>query len=255
MQLTLTAFENFPEVELSSPLADIILRSGELNGWQWEDGDILVLAQKIVSKSENRLFNLNDIEFGDEALRYAALTGKDPALIELILSESKNVLRTRKGLVIVEHNHGFICANAGIDQSNVKGVEGKEGRWVLLLPENPDKSAATIRNDIESQTGKRIAVIIIDSHGRSWRKGVVGVAIGVSGLSPLLDRRGYKDRFGYELKVTEIGTADELASAASILMGQADEGRPVVVVRGYPYPLTDGSISEIIRNEKDDLFR
>ncbi len=255
MNLMVSAFENFPEVEISSFLPKTLLISAENNKWMWEDGDILVVAQKIVSKSENRLVNLEYVKPGIRAIKYGQSTGKDARLVELILQESKKVIRTRAGLIIVQHNLGFICANAGIDHSNVRGFDGNAENWVLLLPEDPDKSAKNIRKHIKNKTGKDIGVIIIDSHGRPWRKGVVGVTIGLSGAPSIIDRRGYKDRFGYQLRVTEIGSADELAAAASILMGQANEGRPVVVIRGYPYALQESRASELLRNENDDLFR
>lgn len=255
MNLLVSAFENFPEVEISSFLPEIIFKSAYENKWTWEEGDIVIVAQKVVSKSENRLVNLMDVKPGDLAIKYGKSTGKDSRLIELILRESKKVLRTRNGLMIVQHNLGFICANAGIDHSNVKGLDENPDSWVLLLPQDPDKSASIIRAYIKEKTGKNVGVIIIDSHGRSWRKGIVGVAIGISGVPAIIDRRGYKDRFGYQLRVTEIGAADELAATASILMGQADEGRPVVVIRGYPYPLRESYTNELFRSENDDLFR
>jgi len=255
MNLFVNAFENFPEVEISSFLPETILASANENNWSWDDGDILVVAQKIVSKSENRLVNLLDVKPGNQAIKYGKSTGKDARLVELILRESKKVIRTRNGLMIVQHNLGFICANAGIDHSNVKGLDHDPENWVLLLPLDPDKSASIIRDFIKNETGKNIGVLIIDSHGRPWRKGIVGVTIGVSGVPALIDRRGYKDRFGYQLRVTEIGAADELAAAASILMGQADEGRPVVVIRGFPYPLRESYTNELFRSENDDLFR
>ena len=255
MEMVISAFDDFPEVETSSNLSELIYICSTKNNWFWKDEDILVIAQKIVSKSENRLVYLDDVKPGNLAYKYSRSTGKDPRLVELILQESSKVIRTRNGLMIVQHKLGFICANAGIDHSNVKGKEGNQNNWVLLLPENPDRSASLIREYIEKQTDKKIGVIIIDSHGRPWRKGVVGVSIGVSGIPALIDRRGVKDRFGYQLKVTEIGAADEVAASASILMGQANEGRPVVVIRGFPYPLRDGNLTELIRDESDDLFR
>ncbi len=255
MNLLVSAFENFPEVEIPSFLPETILVSSQENHWEWENGDVLVIAQKIVSKSENRLVNLTNVKPGDLAIKYSLSTGKDPRLVELILQESKRILRTRNGLIIAQHNLGFICANAGIDHSNVRGPDGNPDNWVLLLPRNPDQSSEKIRDFIKNKTSKDIGVIIIDSHGRPWRKGVVGVSIGLSGVPAVIDRRGFKDRFGYTLKVTEIGAADELAAAASILMGQADEGRPVVAIRGFPYPLQESCTSELLRNENDDLFR
>jgi len=255
MRLTAVAFENFPEVKPNSNLTKFIFDVAFDEEWAWLDGDIIVIAQKIISKSENRFVYLPDVNPGSQAEKYSKITGKDPRLIELILSESEKVLRTRKGLIIVQHKLGFICANAGIDHSNVNGESGRLEDWVLLLPKNPDQSATIIRNEIQSRTGKKIGVIIIDSHGRPWRRGIVGLAIGSSGVPVVVDRRGTKDRYGYQLKATEIGSIDELAATASILMGQTDEGRPVVVIRGFPYSLEEGNFSEILRNESGDLFR
>lgn len=255
MRLIAVAFENFPEIDSSSNLAETILQSAIENEWDWKEGDIVILAQKIVSKAENRFFNIKDVQPDDLAKKYAHITGKDPRLVELILRESSKVLRTRNGLIIVQHKLGFICANAGIDHSNVRGDAGEFENVVLLLPENPDKSASIIRSQIYKLINKNIGVIIIDSHGRPWRKGVVGVSIGMSGVPPVIDRRGLSDRFGYKLKITEIGVADELAASASLLMGQADEGRPVVALRGFPYLLAEGQISDILRKESEDLFR
>lgn len=255
MNLLVTAFEKFPEVEISSFLPKTILLSAKENKWVWNNGDILVIAQKVVSKSENRLVNLGTIKPGEKAIKYGQSTGKDPRLIELILQESQKIIRTRAGLIIVQHKLGFICANAGIDHSNVRGPDGNAEDWVLLLPQDPDQSSKQIRDYIQNETGKNVGVMIIDSHGRPWRKGVVGITIGLSGVPAVIDRRGYKDRFGYQLRVTEIGAADELAAAASILMGQADEGRPVVVIRGYPYALQENFTTELLRKETDDLFR
>ncbi len=252
--LYLKALEGFPEVDVGDDLSTIIYEESIKNDWAWEDGDILIIAQKIVSKSEDRSVKLTTVQPSSAALRYAEHTGKDARVIELILNESKKVLRTRKGLMIVEHKLGFVCANAGIDQSNVKQKNAEEPT-VLLLPKDPDKSAALIRNKIKNLTGKSIAVLIIDSHGRPWRRGIVGITIGLAGMQGVLDWRGQSDLYGYRLQVTEIGTCDELAAAGSILMGQAAEGRPVVLVRGYPYSLMEGSIADVIRPESEDLFR
>ncbi len=237
-------------------LSQLVLQSLEKMKLALQDGDILVLAQKIVSKSEDRLVNLAQVKPSLRAQELALQVEKDPRLIELILKESKNVLRTRPGTIIVEHRLGFICANAGIDHSNVSGEEdiGSE-EWVLLLPECPDASAYELRKRLENLTGVRLGVMIIDSHGRAWRLGVVGAVIGLSGLPGLVDMRGKPDLFGYNLRVTQIAAADELAAAASLVMGQAAEGTPVVHVRGFPYSLREGSLSELIRPEEYDMFR
>ena len=179
---------------------------------------------------------------------------KDARLIELVLQESRSVLRSRPGSIIVEHRLGFICANAGIDHSNVLTEAGGD-EWVLLLPEDPDRSAKLIRGKIEDWCLKSIGILIIDSHGRAWRLGTVGVAIGFSGMPGVEDLRGDPDLFGRTLQVTQVGAADELAAAASLVMGQAAEGNPVVHVRGFPYALREGSLRELIRPEEEDMFR
>ena len=217
--------------------------------------DILVFAQKIISKAEGRLVNLATIQPSQRATELAVQTEKDPRLVELILQESREILRTRPGTIVVEHKLGFICANAGIDHSNVASTGDIAEEWVLMLPENPDRSADTIRAAIQARTGKQIGILIIDSHGRAWRNGTVGVAIGISGLPGLQDLRGTPDLFGFRLRITQVGVADELAAAASLIMGQASEGTPVVHVRGFPYPLREGSLQELLRPKDQDLFR
>ncbi len=255
MPLTLFPLQGFPLVkpgdELSNLIADTLLKNDLL----LQDGDILVVTQKIVSKAENRLVNLTLVQPSEKAMRYASLTGKDPRLIELILSESEQVLRTRHNLIIVVHRLGFVCANAGIDHSNVSGSWGEPEDWVLLLPENPSTSAKKIRQKLEERAHCQIGVLIIDSHGRAWRMGTVGVTIGLSGLPGLVDLRGQADLFDYHLRVTQVAAADELAAAASLVMGQANEGTPVVLVRGFPYPLRESNLSELIRPQTRDLFR
>ena len=220
-----------------------------------QDGDILVLAQKIVSKAEGRWVNLATISPSSRAVELATEIDKDARLVELIIQESNQVLRTREGTIIVEHHLGFVCANAGIDHSNVAGEGNTIEDWVLLLPENPDEFAHKIRQKLEAKCGVNLGVMIIDSHGRAWRQGVVGVAIGIAGLPGLVDMRGKSDLFGYSLRITTIGAADELAAAASLVMGQADEATPIVHVRGFPYPLREGSIKELLRPKEQDLFR
>ena len=172
-----------------------------------------------------------------------------------MLQESNEVLRVRVGTIIVEHKLGFVCANAGIDHSNVAGGGNENEEYVLLLPEDPDHSARTIREQIKQKTGITIGVMIIDSHGRAWRNGTVGICIGLSGIPALVDERGWKDLFGYTLQITVVGVADELAAAASLVMGQAAEGIPAVHVRGFPYPLGEGSLKELIRPKEQDMFR
>jgi len=251
MPLTLTPLPGIPLIQPGDDLAGMILHTLQQSAFYLETGDNLVLAQKIVSKAEGRAVNLASVSPSPAALELAAKTGKDPRLAELVLRESNTVLRMRPGSVIVEHRLGFVCANAGIDHSNVAGDE----EWVLLLPENPDKSAAQIRAKIEQATGKQIGVMIIDSHGRAWRIGTVGTVIGLSGLPGIVDLRGTPDLSGYTLQITVVGAADELAAAASLVMGQAAEGTPVVHVRGFPYPLREGALKELLRPKDQDMFR
>ncbi len=253
--LTLTPLTGIPLIKPGDDLVAIILKALAQNQLQLMDGDILVLAQKIVSKAEGRLVDLTQVTVSEPAAQLANQVQKDARLMELILQESRAVLRTRPGTIIVEHRLGFICANAGIDHSNVAGEGNETGEWVLLLPENPDASAERVRQGVIAASHKQIGVLIIDSHGRAWRMGTVGVAIGVAGLPALVDLRGKADLFGYTLRITQVGAADELAAAASLVMGQAAEGTPVVHVRGFPYPLRDGSLAELIRPSEQDLFR
>jgi coenzyme F420-0:L-glutamate ligase / coenzyme F420-1:gamma-L-glutamate ligase len=265
--LTLSPLKDIPLIRQGHDLADVIVNSLRSTAIQLQDGDILVLAQKIVSKVEGRMVNLETVTPSQKALELAGVTEKDPRVIELILQESNEILRVRPGAIIVEHKLGFVCANAGIDHSNVsplpeghvpERVEGsgvKPEDWVLLLPKNPDCSAANIRQKVEAATGANIGLLIIDSHGRAWRNGTVGAAIGISGLPGLVDLRGQPDLFDFHLRITQVGAADELAAAASLVMGQAAEGTPVVHVRGFPYALREGKINELLRPKDQDLFR
>lgn len=274
MPLHLTPLLNIPLIRHGDNLADIVLNSLQENKIILEDDDIFVLAQKIVSKSEGRTVNLATVTPSQRAIELAKRTEKDPRVVELILQESNEVLRTRVGAIIVEHKLGFVCANAGIDHSNVDNRSDDFSRpkmatdptgalrrvattdeRVLLLPADPDRSAEKMRSDIQSKSGKRVGILIIDSHGRAWRNGTVGVAIGVAGIPALEDLRGKPDLFGFKLQVTTVGVADELAAAASLMMGQAAEGTPVVHVRGFPYPLREASLKELIRPKDQDLFR
>lgn len=255
MPLTLTALENIPLIRQGASLADILVKSLHDTRITLQDGDILVLAQKIVSKAEGRAVALAAIEPSARARELGGQIDKDARIVELILRESREILRTRPGTIIVEHRLGFVCANAGIDHSNVAGAGDSGAEFVLLLPENPDRSAAEIRARLESVSGKKLGVLIIDSHGRAWRNGTVGTAIGLSGMPGVVDLRGKPDLFGYTLRITQVGAADELAAAASLIMGQAAEGTPAVHVRGYPYELREGSLDELLRPRELDLFR
>jgi len=255
MALTITPLEDFPIIRREDDLVVLIQGSLANTGLILEDNDIFVITQKIISKSEGRMVDLVNVTPTPRAQELAATTGKDPRLVELMLQESSNLVRVNPNTIIVEHRLGFICANAGIDHSNVAGEGNERGEFVLLLPEDPDKSAQRTRDGLQSISKKKLGIMIIDSHGRAWRNGTVGMCIGLSGIPTLVDERGWKDLFGYTLRHTVVGVADELAAAASLVMGQAAEGTPVVHVRGFPYPLHDGSFHELIRPRELDLFR
>ncbi|XRO76315.1 coenzyme F420-0:L-glutamate ligase [Methanocaldococcus sp. 10A] len=212
-----------------------------------EDGDIIVIAETLISKLEGNIIDKDKIIPSKEAIELAEKTGKDPKVVQVILDEAKEVVKVGKNFIITETKHGFVCANSGVDESNVLGIK--------TLPRNPDESAEKIRKEIEELTGKRVGVIISDSVGRPFRKGAVGIAIGVSGILALWDRKGEKDLFGRELKTTEVAIADELASMANVVMGEADEGIPVVIIRGAKVPFGDGKGKDLIRPKEEDVFR
>ena len=249
--LVLSPLQGLPLVQPGDDLPALLLAALNRQELTLANGDILVLAQKIVSKAEGCLVDLDTVEVTPRAQELAAQSQKDPRLVQLILDESREVLRARPGLIVVEHRLGFVSANAGIDHSNV----GESENLVLLLPVDPDASAQNIRTALETASGTRLGVLIIDSHGRAWREGTVGVAIGVAGLPGVVDLRGRPDLFGRELRATVLGAADELAAAASLVMGQAGEGCPAVHVRGFPYPLRQGSLAELLRPKERDEFR
>jgi coenzyme F420-0:L-glutamate ligase / coenzyme F420-1:gamma-L-glutamate ligase len=253
--LTLTPLQYIPLIRHGDNLADIVVNALDQNHIELADHDILVFAQKIVSKVEGRSVNLSTVVPSQRALELGAQTEKDPRIVELVLQESNEVLRTRPGTIIVEHRLGFVCANAGIDHSNVAGAGDQTEEWVLLLPADPDLSAQALRDEIERRTGRQVGVLIIDSHGRAWRNGTVGIAVGLAGLPGLEDLRGKPDLFGFKLRITQVGVADELAAAASLMMGQAAEGTPVIHVRGFPYSLRQASLKELLRPKEQDLFR
>ncbi len=252
-ELSLRALDGIPLIAAGDDLPRIIIEALAANGQELRDGDAIVLAQKIVSKAEGRLVALADVTPSSRAIDLAAQSRKDPRVVELILAESTEILRVRPGAIIVAHRLGFVAANAGIDQSNIGNV-GQDDR-ALLLPVDPDASCAAIRERLRDQTGADAAVLIIDSIGRAWRTGTIGTAIGVAGMPGLLDLRTRPDLFGRPLQTSELGLADELAAAASLVMGQADEGRPIVLARGLPYPRREGSARELIRPKEIDLFR
>jgi coenzyme F420-0:L-glutamate ligase / coenzyme F420-1:gamma-L-glutamate ligase len=251
--LEVIALTGLPLIKAGDDLVELIASSLKLNGLEPQAQDVLVVAQKIVSKAEGRMVDLATIEPSAKAITLAAKVDKDPRLVEIILSESVRVVRARRGVLIVEHRLGFIMANAGVDQSNVAPEDGST--HVLLLPENPDRSAETLRRGLAALTGVDVAVIINDSFGRPCRNGIVGVAIGAAGLPALIDLRGRPDLFGRKLEVSVIGFADEVAAAASLVMGQADEAAPVVLIRGLRWSPPESTAASIVRSPNEDLFR
>lgn len=251
-RIELVALAGIPLVEAGDDLVRLLGEAiGRLEG-RARDGDVLVIAQKIVSKAEGRTVRLAEVRPSRAAVELAGKVGKDPRLVELILSESRRLVRAERNVLILEHRLGFVMANAGVDQSNV-GAEG-DG-LALLLPKAPDASAERLRAGLEKRLGVRLGIVINDSFGRPWRRGTVGVAIGAAGIAALLDRRGRPDLFGRELKATVIARADEIAAAASLLMGQADEGLPAVLVRGLTEAAAASSASALVRPAGEDLFR
>ena len=252
-KLTLTALTGIKLVEPGDDLGAIAVAAFAANRIVPEPGDVLVVAQKIASKAEGRYVDVTTVEPSERAITLAAEVDKDPRFVEVVLSESKRVVRHRPGLLIVEHRLGFVMANAGIDHSNLPTQAG--GERVLLLPEDPDGSALALRKELVGIFGTDIAVIISDSFGRAWRKGTVGVALGAAGLPALIDMRGQPDLFGRELLVTETGFADEIAAAAGVLMGQADEAVPMVLVRGLGWSAPEVPAAALIRPAEHDLFR
>ena len=249
--VTLTALSGIPAILPGDDVATILAEALDATGLTPRDGDVLVVTHKIISKAEDRYRNLEDVTPSPRALELAAATGKDAALVEVILSESRELLRSRRELIITVHRSGVVMANAGVDRSNVPG--GRER--VLLLPEDPDASSAALRVALHERFGVDIAVVVSDSAGRAWRNGVVGLALGAAGLPALQDLRGRNDLEGRPLEVTQVGLADEIASAAELLMGEADEGRPAVLVRGVRWRESPVMAAALIRDRELDLFR
>jgi coenzyme F420-0:L-glutamate ligase/coenzyme F420-1:gamma-L-glutamate ligase len=250
-EIRISALAGIPLVQPGDNIADLIVNGLASSGLSLQRGDVLVIAQKIVSKAEGRLADLREVMPSARAEKLAAEVDKDARLVELILRESSEVVRQRKGVLVVAHRSGVVLANAGIDTSNVAGDEHR----VLLLPEDCNRSCRDIRAQLAARTGVEAGVLIIDSLGRAWRNGTVGIALGAAGLPALLDLRGRPDLFGRALRSTEVGIADEIAAAASMLMGQAGEGTPVVLLRGLNLPDADGSAADLIRARELDLFR
>lgn len=247
-RLELIGVTGLSEIKAGDSIGDLICQACSNQGIKLTDDDVVVVAQKIVSKAEGRVVSLDNIQPSARALELAAQLDKEPDLVEVILRESRAVVRTGARALIVETHHGFICANAGVDQSNV----GQ--RQVALLPKDPDASAQQIRKEIERRSGKEPALIISDSFGRPWRVGTVDVAVGVSGLKAIKDERGMRDPYGYRLKAAVAAVADEIAAAAELVMGKRN-GIPVVIVRGCEIEKEKGSVKELLRPETEDLFR
>jgi coenzyme F420-0:L-glutamate ligase / coenzyme F420-1:gamma-L-glutamate ligase len=251
--ISLTALEGIPLIAPGDDLAAIIGNALDRTGIVPRDGDVIVVAQKVVSKAENRYRTLSDVIPSERAKDFAKIVAKDARHIQLILEESSHVLRHTANALITVHRLGFVMANAGVDQSNID--PGEEPGRVLLLPEDPDASAAALKAALDARYGARIGVIINDSFGRAWRKGVIGVALGAAGLPALRDLVGEPDLFGRALRITEHAAADEIAAAASLLMGQAAEGVPAVHIRGLALQGDALPASALIRPEHQDVFR
>ncbi|MEM2263194.1 MAG: coenzyme F420-0:L-glutamate ligase [Candidatus Bathyarchaeia archaeon] len=250
---TAIALENFPLIKPGDNLAKIVVETAERNGVKIEDGDIIVVAQKVVSKAEGRVVRLREIFPSEKAKEIAGKTGRSPRLVELILRETRKILKISPETLIVEDTRGLVCINAGIDKSNIEGEDS-----FALLPENPDASAARFRMEIKRLTGRNVAVIICDTYSRPFRRGQVNFAIGVSGIKPLKDYRGKRDLFGYILRVKNVAVVDEIAAAAELLMGQATEATPVVVFKGLQNIIEyceNASIKELEITREEDLFR
>ena len=248
--LSIIPVEGVPDIKKGDDVGKLIVDRVNGQGDKFQSGDIAVVSQKVVSKAEGRTLSLSSITPSEFAKRIAKETGKDPRQVEVVLRESKKIIRMRGGHLITETTHGFICANSGVDQSNV----GRKRDSVTLLPRDSDASADRIRKTIHHITGTDVPVIITDTFGRAWRVGQVNFAIGVSGLNPIHDYRGTKDMYRKTLQVTEIAIADELASAAELVMNKADKV-PAAIIRGYKAPKGRGRVKDLLRPEEFDLFR
>jgi coenzyme F420-0:L-glutamate ligase/coenzyme F420-1:gamma-L-glutamate ligase len=245
------ALPGIPLIQPGDNLVEVIGNALKLVDMKLQSGDVLVISSKIVSKSEGRVIDLRTVQPRAEAEQLAEETGKDPRVIELVLQESQGISRKSKGVLVTQHRLGFVSANAGIDQSNVAPGEDH----ILLLPLNPDQSAAAIRDALNQVSGAEVGIVISDTHGRPFRMGNVGVAIGVAGIPALLDLRGQSDLFGRVLKITQSGYADLIASAAHLMCGEGNEGLPVILIRGLKYTRTDGHASDLNRPPEQDLYR
>ena len=249
MILEIIGIDGLPEIREGDDIASLFFDALEEKREKIEDGDVVVFTSKIVSKSEGGVVALSSITPGADAERIAKETDKDARIVQLMLNEAKELVRAEKNTIIVETKHGFVCANAGIDESNVE-----EGRAVLL-PDDPQRSALQLKQAIEARSGKEIAVLISDSFGRAFRNGVTGICVGVSGIPALWDRRGEADRFGKLARITKEAIADEICAAANLVMGEFQEGIPIVIVRGLKLQRSEGDIKEVFFDRENDLFR
>ena len=238
------------DIKKGDDIAHLIIKSIKDKNESLQENDVVIITHKIISKAEGRTTDLRNIVPSEESKKISSNTGKDPRLVELIISQSNEIVKIERDIIITETKHGFVCANAGIDTSNV----GKLSDHVLLLPDDPDESARNIRNSINAKTGVNVGIIISDTFGRPFRKGQVNIAIGVAGIDPIKSYIGKRDMFGKILRVTEIAIADEITSAAELVMGKSSRV-PVSIVRGYDFNFNDSSISKVTRSKKDDLFR
>ncbi|MDR2623317.1 MAG: coenzyme F420-0:L-glutamate ligase [Methanobrevibacter sp.] len=253
MKIELIGLENIPIINEKVDLSKVIIDTLEKQKHSVEDGDVILIAETLISKSENNIIELNKIKPSEKGIKIAKKVGKSPELIESILKESKEMVAIGKDFIITETKHGFVCANAGIDESNV------ESGFATPIPTNPDESALKIRKTLENEYDVKLAIIITDTQGRAFRNGAVGVAIGSSGIDPLWKRKGEKDLYGRELQTTEIAIADELSAAASLIMGQANEGIPIVIIKGFKnfknLRNAEKGIKSLLRPKEQDVFR
>jgi len=249
--IEIIAIENLPLITKGDNIAELIYNAAKKQNTPIQERDVIVITHVAVSKAEGNVVNLDEVSPSERAKEIAQKTGKEPALVEVILRETKEIVRLGSNSLITETKNGIVCANAGVDRSNVEG-----DRNVMLLPKDPDASAQCIRQKIKELTGCYVAVIVSDTHGRPLRMGEINVAIGVAGIEPIRDRRGEKDLFGYVLRIKQTAVADELASAAELVIGQSNEGIPAAIIRGYNYqPAENAPARELSRPKEKDLFR
>jgi len=248
-RLEIIGVDVLPEIKEGDDLTRLFLDAVGEGKLELEDSDAIVFTSKIIAKSEGRVVDLSGVRVSGEAERIAKETEKDPRIVQLVLNEAKAIVRMMKNHVIVETKHGFVCANAGVDESNVE--EGK----AVLLPKDPQKSARQLKDEIEERSGKAISVLISDSFGRAFRDGVTGICVGVSGIPALVDRRGEEDRFGKIAEITKEAIVDEICAAANLVMGEFKEGVPIAIVRGLKLERCERDIQELLFNKEDDLFR